>query len=183
MITIEKLDEWKACGRRDSGMYSDEKLAIIFNGRQSLTPLEVLHLDIRMVDRLWVVLRRDVVGVEICARHRGVCADRVVEKYALCCGERNIEQWAKEWLSGVDRSMERLFLMMGLERVMTNSVIKLAIDVAMFSISSEKRSSWDTTVVARSVEWAAARENTIYAREAVEAEGQWQLDRLIEMLR
>lgn len=53
IITRTKLREWRAC-------YSDDRIAELVP-EDGLSPLEVLALDIPPADRLWVVLREDVI--------------------------------------------------------------------------------------------------------------------------
>lgn len=52
-ITREQLRRWGAC-------YEDEKIATLVSA-EGLTPLEIAALDIPEEDRLWVLLRDDVV--------------------------------------------------------------------------------------------------------------------------
>jgi hypothetical protein len=61
-ITIELLDKWKACKRKKGEAYSNENLRILFDGKEFVTPLEVLDLKIPLKDKLWVLLRQEVLG-------------------------------------------------------------------------------------------------------------------------
>jgi hypothetical protein len=53
LITRQTLRYWDAC-------YSDEKIATLVPA-EGLTPLQILDLDIPPQDRLWVVLREEVI--------------------------------------------------------------------------------------------------------------------------
>jgi hypothetical protein len=53
LITRELLRKWKAC-------YSDNRIAEIVS-ESGLTPMQILDLDIPAKDRLWVVLREEVI--------------------------------------------------------------------------------------------------------------------------
>ena len=52
-ITREQLRQWGAC-------YNDERIAELVP-EAGLTPLEVAALDIPVNDRLWVLLREDII--------------------------------------------------------------------------------------------------------------------------
>ena len=55
-ITIEQVLSWKPCGD-----HSREELLKISGGRTSLTPLEILALDIPVDHRFWVLLREEII--------------------------------------------------------------------------------------------------------------------------
>jgi hypothetical protein len=98
LITPKHLDKWSACGRYDGGEYDDATLARWLKGRKGWTPLEVA--DLRQVpaeDRLWVLLRKDVLGAKLHREASYAFADRVVRKYAL--PHSVTREWAKRWLS------------------------------------------------------------------------------------
>jgi len=96
LITIADLDRWGACGRDDQ--YDDETLARWLKGREGLTPLEVASLrQVPAVDRLWVLLRVEVLGEELYREAEYAYADRAVRKYAL--PHPATREWAKRWLS------------------------------------------------------------------------------------
>ena len=101
LITIEDLDRWGACGRHHE--YRDEILHRWLNGRPGLTALEVARLrQAPCVDRLWVLLRSEVIGEELCREAADVYADRAVRRHAL--PHPVTREWARRWLSGEDRS-------------------------------------------------------------------------------
>ena len=53
-ITPKLLREWNAC-------CSDDEIAEVFAGRESMTPREFAALDIPAERRLWALLRKDVI--------------------------------------------------------------------------------------------------------------------------
>ena len=46
--------------------YGHERVKALWAGRESLTPLEILDLDIPIQDRLWCVLSPEVIGERAC---------------------------------------------------------------------------------------------------------------------
>lgn len=53
-ITIPRLREWNAC-------YHDEDLAAVFGKRKAFTPFEICELNIPPKDKLWVLLRPEII--------------------------------------------------------------------------------------------------------------------------
>ena len=97
-ITLNKLMSWEPCEE-----YTEERVLKITKGRKSLTPLEVSKLRISIEDRIWVLLRPDVLGNDFIKVVNKI-ADRAVRKHCLKCGIKEVEIWATKWLSGEDRS-------------------------------------------------------------------------------
>lgn len=105
LITPSDLDRWGACDRRPGERYGDARLRRLLHGRPGWTPLEVSLLrSVPPEDRVWVLLRPEVLGAETCARLAHRWADRAVRQYARRCGVPAVEAWARCWLSGADRS-------------------------------------------------------------------------------
>jgi hypothetical protein len=82
MITRELLRQWRAC-------YSDERIAALVPP-EGLTPLQVLGLDIPAADRLWVVLREEVIP----ARQLREFACDIVEEACRKNGVTNARSYA-----------------------------------------------------------------------------------------
>jgi hypothetical protein len=98
LITPKHLDKWGACDRDDGEPYDDATIARWLKGRRGLTPLEVANLkQVPPMDRLWVLLREDVLGAELHREAGHAFADRVVRKHAL--KHPSTREWAKRWLS------------------------------------------------------------------------------------
>ncbi len=70
-ITMEDVLEWGPCTEYDLAL-----LKALADGRRSLTPLEVLALDILIADRLWVVLREELLPAKQLRLFACRCADR-----------------------------------------------------------------------------------------------------------
>ena len=129
LITIEDLDRWGACGRHHE--YRDEILHRWLNGRPGLTALEVARLrQAPCVDRLWVLLRSEVIGEELCREAADVYADRAVRRHAL--PHPVTREWARRWLSGEDRSRD-----------------------AAWAAWAAARAAWAATKAAGDAAWAA----------------------------
>ena len=61
-IDIHQILAWRPCNMAPGEKYSRDGLHKLFGGRDSITPLEVCDLPISAVDRLWVLLRVEVLG-------------------------------------------------------------------------------------------------------------------------
>ena len=104
LITIKDLDEWGACNRADGEKYSDENIKKLLGKRKGLTPLEITEMDqIPIDDRIWVLLRKDVLGDKLDSVVKKI-VDYQVKKQCLKCGIKSVEEWAKNWLNGTDRT-------------------------------------------------------------------------------
>ena len=100
-ITIKKALSWNPCSIKYD---TEEKLLKVTKGKTSLTPLEVSKLKIPYKDRIWILLRREILGENNYREISFKIADRAVKKHCLKCGIQEVEQWAKKWISGKDRS-------------------------------------------------------------------------------
>ena len=58
--------------------YGTDRVKGLWAGRESLTPLEILGLDIPIEDRFWVVLRYDTIGQKLCDEIACDIADHVL---------------------------------------------------------------------------------------------------------
>jgi hypothetical protein len=56
-ITIKRLTAWDAC-------YEPGELAAVFGTRKTLSPFEICALDIPPADKLWVLLRPEIIPAE-----------------------------------------------------------------------------------------------------------------------
>lgn len=103
-ITIKNLNKWGACDREDGERYSDANLEKIFRGRKSLTIKEVLRLRIPDADKVWVATRPGVMTRDQASAWLDLVITRAVRTHALRCGTESVEEWARRWLSGEDRT-------------------------------------------------------------------------------
>jgi hypothetical protein len=71
---------------------------------QGLTPLEIAALDIPHADRVWVLLRHEVLGEHGLQVALDRIAVRTVTNHALHCRVPVVERWAQGWLDGTDRT-------------------------------------------------------------------------------
>ncbi len=78
--------------------YTKERLIELWAGRESLSVLDILDLDIPATDRMWAVLQAgDHVKPTV-----EVIVTRAVKTHALPCP--TTAEWARKWLSGDDRT-------------------------------------------------------------------------------
>jgi hypothetical protein len=106
LITIKDLDAWKACCRGPGKLYSDQRLKRLLRGREGWTPLEISRMrSVSLEDRLWVLLRLNVLGIDL-SRVCFAFASRAVRRHALHCRVDEIERWARRWLNAENRSQE-----------------------------------------------------------------------------
>jgi len=59
-ITIDQVLAWEPCDSKPGERYSREGMLALSGGRTSMTALEVCDLPISASDRLWVLLRPEV---------------------------------------------------------------------------------------------------------------------------
>jgi hypothetical protein len=101
-ITLEDLDRWGACERKDGQKHSDAALRLLFPAGAA-TPLQVVQCrKLPKEDRIWVLLRAEVLGAQLPAVVKAI-VDPCVKKHCLKCGVPAVESWARGWLSGTDR--------------------------------------------------------------------------------
>ena len=150
LITIKDLDRWGACCRDADRRYSDAALAKLLDGRPGLTPLEVCDLDIPVEDRIWVLLRPDVLGKDGLRR----VLDRIVAR-AIRRGQRALRgvraewatkwrRWARAWISGEDRS-----------EAAAGDATRAARYAAWDATRAARYAAWDAAWAAWDAAWAA----------------------------
>lgn len=86
--------------------YSEDKVKEVFNGRDKLTLLDILDLDIPAKDKVWVLTRPGILPDAILKEFAALAVDRAVRQHCLSCGLPTVEAWAVKWLDGSDRSAE-----------------------------------------------------------------------------
>jgi hypothetical protein len=162
--------------------YTRERLEELAAGRESLTVVEILGLDIPARDKMWVVLREPVLGTELYRAFGHACADRAVERHALHCGIPKVEQWAARWLSG---------------KAATKAAAKAARNAASAAAWNAARSAaWSAEAAAEAAigdaagdaVWSAGAAAGAAAGDAIGAaagttEREWQVQKLKELLR
>jgi hypothetical protein len=87
--------------------YDLKQVTELFDNRKSVTYLEILDTDkIPLVDIIWVFCQLTVLDDNIRDQWTEVIVTRAVTNYALHCGVDTVEKWAKNWLSGDDRTIK-----------------------------------------------------------------------------
>jgi hypothetical protein len=94
-ITRTLLRKWGMC-------WDDEKIAL-YVPPEGLDSTVVFNWAIPAPEKIWILLRPEVLGEKLLGVIDPI-TDYVVEKYCVSCGNTIIEEWAKKWLSGEDRS-------------------------------------------------------------------------------
>jgi hypothetical protein len=85
--------------------YNLEQITKLFDNKESLTYLEILDTDkIPLGDIVWLFCQPDVLDDNVREQWLEIIVTRAVTNHALHCGIDEIEKWAKDWLSGVDRT-------------------------------------------------------------------------------
>jgi len=84
-----------------SPCYDKARVRELWAGREALSVVDVLDLDIPVADRLWAAWRM-VEGTPEGERARVAMLTRVITAYAL--PHPSTRSWAEAWLSGADQS-------------------------------------------------------------------------------
>ena len=165
MLTIDLVMSWNPCKE-----YTLERVEELFAGREALTPQEVAALDIPAADKLWVLLREEIIPAEVL--HELACkfAERPLLRERDAGREPDPRSWKaieakRAWLRGEINDEE--------------------LEVA-------RSAAWDAAWAAT---WSAARDAAGYAAMAAteaaimaaragfgDAEKEWQLTRVLEVL-
>ena len=95
-ITVELVQSWEPCED-----YPEERLRELLG--DGLAPLEVAEVDIPVDDRIWALLRREVLGAGL-DRVLDAIVERAIRRSLGRSGVVAWEAWAERWLSGEDRS-------------------------------------------------------------------------------
>jgi hypothetical protein len=159
-VTIDQVLAWEPC-------YAHEEIVALFAGREQMTALEILDLDIPTRDRIWAVLHPEL--IDVIDLHGLACdfAERSMLSERKACREPDPRLWAaidakRRWLAGEATDAE-----LAAAREAAREAARVAARVA-----------------ARAAEEAAARAAWAAAWEAAagEAERTWQLARIREVL-
>ena len=86
--------------------YDRDRITALWAGRDALSLRDILDLDIRADERVWVACRLKALPVAIRRRWTEGIVERAVRTYALTCGVSAVERWAAQWLDGTDRTSE-----------------------------------------------------------------------------
>lgn len=100
-IKVDRVMSFDPCAE-----YPRDVIVALFAGRDSLSAQEILALDIPAKDRIWLVCQEGVLDPDIHDRWIEIVVTRAVTDHALHCGIAQVEEWARTWLSGEDRTAE-----------------------------------------------------------------------------
>ncbi|MFA4944899.1 MAG: hypothetical protein WC789_09395 [Lentisphaeria bacterium] len=98
-ITVERILSWHPCDR-----YDEARLRKLFGRRESVTVGEVLRCRrVPPVDRLWLVLREEVLPAAVLREFAATCAVRALEQYgaALTAEQMDACLWACDVASAI----------------------------------------------------------------------------------
>jgi hypothetical protein len=137
--------------------YDLKQVTELFNNKESVTYLEILDTDkIPLGDIIWVFCQLTVLKYEIREQWLEVIVTRAVTNHALHYGVDNVEQWAKNWLNGNDRTAKA-----------ASSIYSAAYAAASDAIRAAACIAGDTTYAAYDAAYVAtcyaARGATAYA--------------------
>jgi len=99
-VTVKQIMSWNPCAE-----YTQAKIKKLFAGRQALSVLDVLELDIPDADKLWVVLREELVPANMLHELTCRCAERSLMRERKAGREPDPRSWQaieakRKWLRG-----------------------------------------------------------------------------------
>jgi len=86
--------------------YSESRVRELFGDRETVTVLEVAQAEIPPDDRVWLLLQPGVLPADVRTDATARIVTRAVTSHALHCGNTAVEEWARGWLDGTDRSQD-----------------------------------------------------------------------------
>jgi hypothetical protein len=99
-LTPQQIVDLKPCRG-----YNLQQVTELFDNKKSLTYLEILDTDkIPLEDIIWVFCQFTMLDDDIRNQWLEVIVTRAVTNHALHCGVDDVEKWAKNWLSGDNRT-------------------------------------------------------------------------------
>ena len=78
----------------------------LWDGRERLSILDVLRLEIRVEDRLWVAARPNALDASVQSRWLEVIVARAINRALEVYDDPQFITWARGWLDSMDRSAE-----------------------------------------------------------------------------
>jgi hypothetical protein len=111
LITVEEIVKHKPCWKLGDGSYDlDAIRAVVGDG---ITLLDLLRkageqgCRLTYDDAVWVATREGFLDPTIRQQWIEIIVTRAVREHTLHCGVKEVEEWAKKWLSGEDRTAAR----------------------------------------------------------------------------
>jgi hypothetical protein len=105
-ITVDQAMSWKPCSR-----YPYSRIKKLFAGRKSLSAVDILKLEIPAEDRLWAVLREELIPAPVLHEFACWCAEQALMREREAGREPDPRCWAavetkRRWLRGETTSEE-----------------------------------------------------------------------------
>ena len=154
--TVEEMMEERPC-------YTVKRVRKLWNGRESLSLLDICNLDIPTVDILWAAtLKSSMTSYNLYERWlMDKVVDPCVAKHCLHCGISKVEQWAQGWISGKDRSgaaaTAAAEAARAAARAARDAAWAAAWAAAEAAMAAAGDAAWDAAwAAARAAAWAAA---------------------------
>lgn len=99
-VTVDKVMSWVPCRE-----YTRNRITKLFAGREALSALNVLELDIPASDKLWAVLREEMLSAEALYEFACRVAEHALMKARKEGREPDLRSWAaiaakRKWLRG-----------------------------------------------------------------------------------
>lgn len=125
--------------------YTEDRVRELWNGRESLSLLDICNLDIPNRDIIWAAtLKSSMTSYNLYDRWlMDKVVDPCVAKHCLNCGISEVEHWASRWISGEDRSEDAAW-----------NAARAAIAAKDAAGDAARAAAW---AAARVAAWAAAR--------------------------
>jgi len=93
--TVDEMMAEEPCSE-----YTREVIEHLWKGRERLSLVEILNLDIPSADKMWVVFRQGALTKEQTINILNKIVTRAVIDHALHCEIKKVEKLAKRWMSG-----------------------------------------------------------------------------------
>ena len=99
-VTVDEVMSWEPCKE-----YPRERVTALFADRETITALDVLEMDIPAEDRLWAVLREEMVPAPILHEFACRCAEAALMQERKAGREPDPRSWAaieakRKWMRG-----------------------------------------------------------------------------------
>jgi hypothetical protein len=169
-VTVDDIMSWGPCSD-----YPRERIKKLFGRKRKATALDVLKSEIPAKDKLWAVLREEMIPANILHEFACRCAENALLKEREAGREPHADSWRaievkRLWLQG-KASDQELAAARGAAR---DAAWAAARDAAMYA-------AWAAAMyAARDAAWAAARAAAMYAAWA--AAGAAARDEQVDML-
>jgi len=131
--------------------YSESRVRELFGDRETVTVLEVAQAEIPPDDRVWLLLQPGVLPADVRTDATARIVTRAVTSHALHCGNTAVEEWARGWLDGTNRSQAA-----DAADAAACAAADAAADAADAAWAAARAAAWAARAAARDAAWAAA---------------------------